>query len=220
MPDRSESENPVIPAPTPKPHRPRTNQDWWPNQLDLLGAARQPAAGQPDGRRLRLRRGVRVARCRRAEAGRLRGDDDVAGLVAGRLRPLRPAVHPDDVARRGHVPHPRRPRRWRQRPAALRAAQQLARQREPRQGAPVALAGQAEVRPEDLLGRPDRLRRQLSRSSRWGSRRSASASGARTSGSRTRSSGVPRTRGSATSATAATGSSPVRSARCRWASST
>ena len=31
----SESENPVIDAPTPKPHRPRTNQDWWPNQLDL-----------------------------------------------------------------------------------------------------------------------------------------------------------------------------------------
>jgi catalase-peroxidase len=31
----SESENPAIPAPEPKPHRPRTNQDWWPNQLDL-----------------------------------------------------------------------------------------------------------------------------------------------------------------------------------------
>jgi catalase-peroxidase len=31
----SESENPVIPTPTPEPHRPRTNQDWWPNQLDL-----------------------------------------------------------------------------------------------------------------------------------------------------------------------------------------
>ncbi|MGI1846726.1 catalase/peroxidase HPI [Rhodococcus sp. SJ] len=31
----SESENPVIPSPEPKPHRPRTNRDWWPNQLDL-----------------------------------------------------------------------------------------------------------------------------------------------------------------------------------------
>src|SRR4051794_35444912 len=31
----SESENPAIPAPTLKSTRPRTNQDWWPNQLDL-----------------------------------------------------------------------------------------------------------------------------------------------------------------------------------------
>jgi catalase-peroxidase len=31
----SESENPVIPSPTPKPQQPRTNQDWWPNQPDL-----------------------------------------------------------------------------------------------------------------------------------------------------------------------------------------
>jgi catalase-peroxidase len=32
---RSESENPGIPAPEPKAHRPRTVQDWWPDQLDL-----------------------------------------------------------------------------------------------------------------------------------------------------------------------------------------
>jgi catalase-peroxidase len=41
MPDKedtrsvSESESPVIPSPTPKTSRPRTNKDWWPNQLDL-----------------------------------------------------------------------------------------------------------------------------------------------------------------------------------------
>ncbi|HUQ63565.1 MAG TPA: catalase/peroxidase HPI [Acidimicrobiales bacterium] len=42
MPDKdetqsvSESENPAIPSPTPAPQsRPRTNQDWWPNQLNL-----------------------------------------------------------------------------------------------------------------------------------------------------------------------------------------
>src|SRR5947209_14061842 len=31
----SESENPAIPAPTATESRPRTNRDWWPNQLDL-----------------------------------------------------------------------------------------------------------------------------------------------------------------------------------------
>ncbi|MFD5506566.1 catalase/peroxidase HPI [Streptomyces sp. NPDC127051] len=31
----SESENPAIPSPTPAPTHPRTNLDWWPNQLDL-----------------------------------------------------------------------------------------------------------------------------------------------------------------------------------------
>ena len=36
MPDRgSESENPEIPSPTPEVTRPRSNRDWWPDQLDL-----------------------------------------------------------------------------------------------------------------------------------------------------------------------------------------
>ncbi len=35
MSEGSESENPAIDAPEPKGTRPRTNQDWWPNQLNL-----------------------------------------------------------------------------------------------------------------------------------------------------------------------------------------
>ena len=70
------------------------------------------------------------------------------------------AVHPHGLAQRRHLSHRRRPRRRRRRPAALRAAQQLAGQRQPRQGAPAAVADQAEIRPQDLLGRPDDPRRQ------------------------------------------------------------
>src|SRR5580704_10059728 len=36
MSDRgSESENPAIPSPIPTPHRPMSNRDWWPNQVNL-----------------------------------------------------------------------------------------------------------------------------------------------------------------------------------------
>ena len=106
------------------------------------------------GRGVRLCRGIPEARPRGAEAGPHRADDRQPALVAGRLRPLRPALHPHGLAQRRHLPHRRRPRRRRRRPAALRAAEQLARQREPRQGPAPALADQAEVRRQDLLGRP------------------------------------------------------------------
>ena len=139
--------------PSPKAGRPRTNQDWWPNQLDLQRAPPALPRGQPDGRGLRLRaRRSATLDVEALQAGRLAGDDDLAGLVAGRLRPLRRPVHPAELARRRHLPHRGRPRRRRRRRPALRAAQQLARQREPRQGAPAAVAGQAEVRPARSRG--------------------------------------------------------------------
>ena len=53
MPDKddtasvSESENPVIPSPEPKGTRPRTNKDWWPNQLDLSVLHRHSPDGDP-----------------------------------------------------------------------------------------------------------------------------------------------------------------------------
>ena len=144
-----------------KAHSGTSNRDWWPNQLNLNVLHRNPPDGRSHGRGVRLRRGVQEPRPRCPEEGHRGGDDDVAGLVAGGLRPLRAALHPDGVAQRRHVPHQRRPRRCGLRRAALCAPQQLAGQREPRQGAPAALAGQEEVRPEDLVGRPDGLRRQL-----------------------------------------------------------
>jgi catalase-peroxidase len=44
----SESENPAVPAPEPKTSgRPRTNQDWWPNQLDLSVLHQHPTQSNP-----------------------------------------------------------------------------------------------------------------------------------------------------------------------------
>ncbi|MGN6441686.1 MAG: peroxidase family protein, partial [Arthrobacter sp.] len=45
----SESENPAIDSPQPKGHRPRTNQDWWPNQLDLSVLHTHGQASNPLG---------------------------------------------------------------------------------------------------------------------------------------------------------------------------
>jgi catalase-peroxidase len=45
----SESENPAIDAPEPKGHRPRSNQDWWPDQLALEVLHKHSPAGNPMG---------------------------------------------------------------------------------------------------------------------------------------------------------------------------
>src|ERR1700730_3312000 len=45
----SESENPAIPSPTPRVPHPRTNRDWWPNQLDLSVLHRHSPLSDPMG---------------------------------------------------------------------------------------------------------------------------------------------------------------------------
>jgi hypothetical protein len=66
---------------------------------------------------------------------------------------------PADYGHYRHISHRRRPRGRGIRQPALCACEQLAGQREPRQGAPAALANQAKVWQENLLGRPDDPRR-------------------------------------------------------------
>ncbi|CAA9246519.1 MAG: Catalase-peroxidase KatG [uncultured Acidimicrobiales bacterium] len=49
----SESENPAIPSPTVKHTRPRTNRDWWPNQLDLQVLHQHSPLSNPMGQDFR-----------------------------------------------------------------------------------------------------------------------------------------------------------------------
>jgi catalase-peroxidase len=47
----SESENPAIPSPRPKKVRPRTNKDWWPDQVDLSPLQQHSSRTNPMGER-------------------------------------------------------------------------------------------------------------------------------------------------------------------------
>ena len=138
----------------------RSNRDWWPNQLNLRILHQHSKKSNPMGEDFDYAKEFKTLDLRGGEGRPARADDRQPGMVAGRLRPLRRALHPDGLAQRRHLSHRRRPRRRRGRAAALRAAEQLAGQRQPRQGAPAALADQAEVRQQDLLGGPDHPDRQ------------------------------------------------------------
>ncbi len=149
----SDSENPVIDSPSPKGDAPLTNQDWWPNQVDIIRLHPHSPQGNPLGDDFNYAEefsGIDVDALKPTWSPH----HHLAGLVARRLRPLRRLFHPDELARRWHLPHLRRPRWRRSGSAALRPAEQLAGQRQPGQGATAAVAGQEEVRQQDLVGRP------------------------------------------------------------------
>ena len=138
----------------------RTNRDWWPDSLpiDIL----HQGGGSPDP----MGEDFDYAEAfKKLDYQALK--NDLTALMTdskpwwpadyGHYGPffIRMAWHAAGTYRTA-----RRPRRRQQRPAALRPAQQLAGQRQPRQGAAPAVADQAEVRQEHQLGRPVHPRRQ------------------------------------------------------------
>ena len=86
-----------------------------------------PASALPPvrsyGQGFQLCGGIQEPRPECGDQGSACLDDGLAGLVAGRLWPLRTAIHSHGMAQRRHVSHLRRPRRRRGWPDAFRAAQ-------------------------------------------------------------------------------------------------
>ena len=93
--------------------RATTNQDWWPNQLNLKILHQNSPLSDPMGEDFNYAEEFKRLDLEAVKKDLVRADDRLAGLVAGRLRPLRAALHPHGLAQRRHLPHRRRPRRRR-----------------------------------------------------------------------------------------------------------
>ena len=215
----SESENPAIDSPTPGGAEPAHQQGWWPNQLDLSVLDKHSPRATP-----------------------LSDDFDYAAAFSGLdVDALKSDIEevmttsqdwwPADFGHYGPLFirlswHQRAPTGSRTGVAAPATAPSAS---------PRSTAGPTTptwTRPADSCGRSRRSTasrspgptcscwRATSHWSRWGSRPSASPSVAPTSGSPRSCTGVRRTPGSVTSATAASASSGRTSVRSRWASST
>ena len=213
----SESENPVIPAPTPKANRPRTNQDWWPNQLNLQVLHQHSPLSNPMGEDFDYAEEFKTL------------DVDALKQDVFEVMTTSQDWWPADYGHYG--------------PLFIRMTWHAAgtyRIADGRGG-----GGDGAQRFAPLNSWPDNANLDKARRLLWPVKQKYGRKiswadllvfagncrpgvdgvqdvrlrlrARRTSGSPRRSSGGPRTPGSATSATAATGSSPVRSAPCRWA---
>ena len=85
-----------------------SNRDWWPNQLRLEILRQHSELSNPMGDDFNYAKEFKSLDLAAVKKDLRGADDRLAGLVAGRLRPLRPVVHPHGMAQRGHLPHRRR----------------------------------------------------------------------------------------------------------------
>ncbi len=108
-----------------------SNQYWWPNQVNLKVLTQNSPLSDPMGKDFNYAEEFKTL-----DIDALRKDIEQVMTTSQGWWPADyghygPLFIPDDVARRRHVPHHRRPRRWRLRLPTLCAPQQLARQCEP-----------------------------------------------------------------------------------------
>ena len=190
-----------------------TNREWWPDALDVSVLHRNSNLSDPMGKDFDYAKEFKTLDLKALKQGPLRADDGLAGLVAGRLRPLRRSVirmawHSAGTYRIGDGRGGAGVGQQRFAPlnswpdnANLDKARRLLWPIKQKYGNKISWA--------DLMILAGNCRARI----RWASRPSASPAAARTSGSpRRTSTGAPKTPGSATSATAASAISKTRSA--------
>jgi len=142
---------PVTNGRTPYPSQGSAQPGWWPNRLNLKILAKNQPVINPLGTQFDYAEAFQTLDLPAVKR-------DIEELLTSSQ-----AWWPADFGHYGplmirmawHSAGPtdqRRSRRRRLGPAAIRAAEQLAGQCEPRQGAAPAVAGQAEVRPQALVG--------------------------------------------------------------------
>ncbi len=109
----SESENPAIDSPSPRPAAVRTaSRTGGRTMLDLSVLHAHSTKVNPLDEDFDYRKEFEQLDVEALKADLVELHALLPGLVAGRLRALRRPLHPDELARRRHLPDLRRPR-WR-----------------------------------------------------------------------------------------------------------